>query len=253
MLNSTSLLKVNDANHSVRLSYVFEDYGGARKGLTTAQLVSTKDPLSFSAGWPIRERRQVFVQGADVGILDAYRDLGTDDLENPDVLRGGALTCAFTVSDKVRVDASVGSPNVQIVEWDDCAGQTAYILGEGAVGTLLDELTHLRWGGRHIYPLIQLRRSDQDMRENRAIRNGAMVTTANSSLVGVIVAIYDEGTRYAVAPITDILDWHHFRLPQAPDELFSPPEEPATKPAAWRFKQKLDPKLANLITEEEAA
>ncbi|MET4323606.1 hypothetical protein [Bradyrhizobium sp. RT5a] len=248
-LNAHTQLKIRNTDHSVRLSYVFEDHGGTLKGLTTAQIVSASDPLSYHLGWPLPERREVLADQAVVGILDSYRDLGMPDTEDPSILRAGALTCAFTVLDDIELDSSIYAMSAKIASIDSSVGQPIHIAGEGLVGTLLDEFTNLSWGGRHIYPLLQLERTDQDL-ESSNLRNGAMVTTADSALVGVIVARYSARRFYAVAPIEDILDHHKLRLPQSPRPAATnaPPRERLSPSRPdWNPKQSLDHRLEALL------
>lgn len=248
-LYTNTLLKIRDVDHSVRLSYVFEDNGGSLRGLTTAQLVSVSDPLSYYLGWPLRERPEVLADNAVVGILDSYRDLGMPDIENPSILRAGALTCSFTLLDDIELDSSVSSAYATLASIESSVGQPMYISGEGCIGMLLDEFTNLRWAERHIYPVLQLKRTDHDL-ESSNLRNGALVTTADGALVGIIVARYSEKRFYAVAPIEDILEWHSLRLPQLPRNFtFGGPPRAASSPTRpeWPPKQALDHRLAALL------
>jgi hypothetical protein len=223
ILEPTSILYTIENGRRARLSYVFEDDDRFRVGLTSSWLSpSLNANLAFGEqknAWPAIFHGAEAIGHISTGPIgkDYARDLTRDP--GPSILRAGILTCTFTLNDAVQVsDQFRNRSEGRIEKIEGIISGEAYILGEGPVGRMLDDLEHLEIEKKTIYPLLRLERSTSDFsRSETGVRNGAMVTTSTGSLIGVIVGRSKDSRVYCVAPILDVLDWHRLNFASQSD------------------------------------
>jgi len=231
LINSSSILELKGSDRLTRLSYVFADDDGRTIGLTSRWIWSPDGKLLRSSPC-ITERPEVFVGGRVVGNLNPDYDkcvFGDERPANldPQLFRAGAVTCSLTIRPEVKIgDEFEFAPEVKIEPITSVVGSDVNILGGGVVGTIQEGVEHLRFMGKIIYPLLRLQRSPADLlKGSGGIRIGAMVTALNNALIGVIVGASEDHRLYSVAPITDVLEWHHLQFRKRPEKKVNPGQE----------------------------
>ncbi len=251
MLGMDTLLTLGGGGHRVRLSYVFEDDNGCRKGLTVRRLLP--DPSSHRNMPPTSQRPGVHVAGGTrIGILDPEawerEPFDVDNFEDQSPISAGALTCVFTISHGVPISSAFRSTGGRrTVDLADCAGEVAHFSDGARVGTILNELNHLRCQDQCIYPVLRLERSKDDLLDpHPSIRNGAMLATDEGALIGIVVSVFDAGKHYALAPIRDVLEWHGLRFL---GEDVDQPEEPRVAAVTRRRSLSLRPQVSSKLRE----
>ncbi|MCE8006399.1 hypothetical protein [Aestuariivita sp.] len=223
MLGPTTTLRSTSGTRSVRLSYIFEDDGGCRKGLTVRGILPNQ--ALIAGRWTDRyiNRQNILISSGEVvGILDPeFRpDTITEEDSEHEALSSGVLTRIFTIATDIEFDNRFRDQvRNQIADLSVCAGEAMFDICGDNIGTLLHPLTHMNWCDRRVYPLLRLERTERDLAgPNDRIRNGAMLTAENGALVGVIVSISKDSQFYYIAPIQDVLEWHRLRrLPLVDD------------------------------------
>jgi hypothetical protein len=254
MLRMNTLLTLESGGRRVRLSYVFEDDYGCRKGLTVRRLLPDPPTASHPNTSPTSQRLGVHTAGgAKVGILDPEHwesePQHPKDLHDQGPLSVGVLTCVFTISRGVDIGPTFRrADRGRVVDLTNCAGQAAHWDGK-RIGTILDQLNHLQLNDQCVYPLLCLERSNSDLvDQTSSIRNGAMVATEKGALIGIIVSIFDGGKFYAVAPIQDLLEWHRLRFLR--EDVEEPDQGPRPAPRstpAWNLQPRLNPEFRELV------
>lgn len=225
VLGPTSTLRIRGSDRLVRLSYIFQDDDGSRIGVTSGWLHIEARRASEDC------RPDVLHDDGLAGILNPPFDPAGDHARSKLLVLGaGFLTGSFALARDARVSDqfSLGC-NRSISPMESLAGDEVRILGEGLVGTVLDELENLRTGSGIVYPLLRLQRSPSDLsRSDPGIRNGAMVTTRDEALIGVIVGLSKDRCTYSVAPIADVLNWHRLSFLEPSNAGIQP--SPLTQP-----------------------
>lgn len=230
LLKPTSLVSLAGSNSRARLSCLLEDDQGSLKGLSVSHLKPGASPISFAHQKGVSDLI-VKIENKPVGILDPHLSewdpTQSKFAADRSSLSGAALTFAFTVNANAASSTGFGEITPRLAGRDEYVDRSVCVLGEDVVGTIADELRYLSWGDWNIYPLLVLRRSERDLRRPRTIRSGAMTATADGSLIGVIIALFDNDQAYAIVPMQDILGWHRLKLRSGihSDHERSPQEE----------------------------
>jgi hypothetical protein len=231
LLKPTSLVSLAGSNSRARLSCLLEDDQGNLKGLSVSHLKSGAPPISFANQKGVSDLI-VKIENKPVGILDPHLSEWDPTqskfaAERSSSLSGAALTFAFTVNANAASGTEFGEITPILAGRDEYVDRSVRVLGEDVVGTIADELRYLSWGEWNIYPLLVLRRSERDLRRPRTIRSGGMTVTTDGSLIGVIIALFDNDQAYAIVPMQDILGWHRLKLRSGihSDHERSPQEE----------------------------
>lgn len=255
MLTTDTLLSLPKGDHCVRLSYVFEDDHGCRKGLTVRQLLADPFPSNDGEQECNIQRSAVHLEnGTLVGFLDPeLTDPATfepGETGSRNLMSSAAMTCIFTISDKVEIDAVFHFEREgEIANLADLTGTSAHIIGVGPIGKIKDEFNYLQLEGRCVYPLMRLDRSDEDKTSpNPGVRNGAMVTTECGDLVGVIVSVFNEGGSYGIVPIRDVLEKHRLRFMQDGMEVTDQQVQQTFKRSSPKWVSRpVNPKFEELV------